>query len=645
MLLTKRIVRPHDFHPFFIKLGLLGTCCAIFFIAPSTQAFDETTTGKAEEDATIFGGLSSSDIDFLQKNEQETLKRLELFRKGRESSAKNPGSRYSGIEFHDLDFDIITDHENPGGGNDMEGGQDLAAGISRLTGDARVKALDKGIGTSGNCVEKNGLFVIKGSDVRCKNISANLIDKGSAHGAGANDPHRVYELSDASEKEALKKNTAYVSTLFRDAAFYDVKKYGLENVKAVGPDGAQVQVVEANGKSTTVNVGSDFDKLRSEASWLEQQKLATIDKNWKSLRAARLASSDGGSPDPANLGMSSLIWNNASDTEVAELIVAGQAVANAFYVKDGKTVGKDAAEKDCQLRPPPASLEDCMKENGYTMLSSALNDKSLSNTQKKSLLDEAKTAALNYQASGQTPDPSIKNAQETLKNSDKDIAMYKTCMEASNWCVNRTKMDAIARQHFKLDPSVTLTAQHLNTIVEDYNENELRTLYRLRPGIDPGLAYDDTREFNLSKLSIASLGPLADFEKNMKSMDLSEASDANTKSKQWAKLKEQIDYARNSAAQLQKEQRDLQKKFPGFKSKYLGSNFDEKTQTTYQLFMRQKGRDAETLGWGPQANELQNGRQQPINAGPEPGRQPSSKPTKAKAKIDPKWNTRSPIFD
>lgn len=591
--------------------------------------YNDSTTGGSDENTSVFGGISQEEIDALNQAEQAALKK---FREGRQSSAKDSQSRFSGLEFHDEDGDGIADHDNTA--NDMEGGMDIAAIKQKgLRGQEREDKLQEARARAGkNCVphpdglkdgDKKPIYIRKGSYKKstipgapadyafCTNISANLVDMGAAHGDDATDPHRVYELTEEAYNKATnfdsgKKYSDYSLSMFNSAANYDAKKYGLGVAKNIGSDKSQIQVQQPNGQTQIVNVAPDIDLLRSEAAWLEQQKLASIEKHRLSLTMKKYLGAEGSDFDK---GASSLVWANGTIDENAKKLLAQRIaedgpVGNNSYVDNSNpgrpvTIDKnDFTTKRDSCITSAGTNSDAKRAcyQKFMTLSDFMSDQSTNGADKKRLWEEGRRAVASSQD---------RNVQQELKDAQADVDLYKECLETGTWCINAEKVrQKIKADYAKANPNgPDLSPQQLDKEMkkqlQGYDPAKPKVLYKFT-GSDVGVAFTDTREYNLTQLEIASKGPLGNFERTMRGMDLGPEVDQKTGSTQWKKLKVEIDRARNTYKDIQDTQKKLEKENPGYKSKYLGANFDENKQNTYQLFMRQKGRDGTTYGWGPQ---------------------------------------------
>lgn len=457
------------------SLGLGALLFAIAFASESVlaQGFIDTTSGEIEESAEARG------INSNEATTQRAKEIMQRFKKGRLSSNKDRNSRFSGsLEFHDSNLDGIVDHETGDGG--LEGGlRGLMKGPGKLEEVAR-KAREKANKTK--CGDEGGSYQ-KDADgstgpLSCFNMSGVIVDAGGAHDDG---PHRKYKTSP--EAMAVIKRVA--------------KEYGartLEDIRAAYRSAYGAEMPDAENFAA-------IHLLRSENAWLEEQKGAIYERQWKLLRAARLAGYEDADERVAGAAaggdrfmhdIEEMISNGASDAEVGKRIALNAEVTREEMLFDGsRWISKSEfaeANKSLNRTDFDAKLENARK---------AANNKIGKTNQSDpiSYKDFVKKGKLNPNEFNSVKQSILKHHEKNAsKDLQKTFAKAADCMEANNWC------------H---------TPQSAGRAQKDGKGPEL---YEKVKG-DPGAVFNDTRELVYIKMQEAQSVPVNDIEKTVSNMD------------------------------------------------------------------------------------------------------------------------------
>jgi hypothetical protein len=502
------------------------------------QGFEETTTGINESR----GGLSAEEINLL---DQESQKQYRNFIKGRASSSTDSNSRYSGaLELHDSDFDGISDHGNSA--NELEGGLEEAAIGKRGLPDseARNKKLTEAKEKARERVSGKSCKPTPQNPSPCspaEGTSANVIDVGPAHGKdtpGRFETHRVYDLTEKAKSAAEKAGKTYADRALYDGANYDMRFANKDAVRqTTRKDQIEVLNVNPDGTKTWVRtkVGTDIDLIRSEISWLEDQKERWTQNEWKYRRAKRLAG--------AALG---------DDKQIGETV-------SGIY---SKNFGKNSKQADLQLAN---AIYGSRVSSGFDICG----------------YDRNSNAPIACPANGSV-DPKAKKTAAQFAQENK--------LEGKA----RNEFFAKVSQLAQADPKTRAARQkEVNQIANCFSQdawcdNSLRDLSKVR-GADVGDAYQDTREYLANAAQRASQGPLSQMVRQVENIDFNASIDSKAKvTKPYQTYKKQVADAVKSWAEFMKTEREKEKKFPWYKSPYNENDINR--MSARQLFERNKAR-------------------------------------------------------
>ncbi|NCN26371.1 hypothetical protein GW915_02250 [bacterium] len=625
-----------------------------------SNGFDKTSEG-VDEDAAEVKGMSADEVKALEQLDADVARQANEFRKGRESSGIGGAGRFSNIlEMHD-DYAGTTYHAGPANG--LEGRLDkVATGGNNGSETERQKAIadNTGFGDQESNGCKDGFQVQKGPNgqsIKCMNLSPVLVDKGAAHGANMIDTdkdgtpdtintHRAYELTDDAKKESEKAGADYATQVISDATLKEFSQDSQQAAQAVGvnrsiseQDGGVFVTTTQNGEQVTIQQSPNIDLLRSEYSWLEQQKRDYADRAWKTLRAARLAgvrTQEFGGRDETtefNSLVSNSMGDKDQDQKLAERIAEKSLLANEQFCIDdnGKPTLAPFDPATKQYSPCPSSgstapdpnafennLRNLASSRGVTdntveslMKSAGFRKKRASNgeelddwdttatTTVTSIdLDQLKAVVPTNQIS-QLYDEARQVAQQRNDKYDQELAedtqKIIPCLERDKWCYGRTKT-------FRRAP--------------DPDDPSKPVLYGEVQG-DPGAAFDDTREYVYSSYARALRAPLAEQKRLMQNLDFGPGSDANTGSKVWADYEQQWQASMDAYNAFADKMADYSKNGKAYganglvnlntQNQYDRSKWDASRLTQMELFGRDPRRDATFTAGTGEGNGSYNG--------------------------------------
>lgn len=509
--------------------------------ARAAGEFSDTTTGSVEEGKEA-NGLPSERA--LTTRGQNIMRR---FKEGRTSSANNVSSRFAGsLEMHDANLDGVVDHEVGEGNNNLEGrmanllppGKNLEERARESSKAANKKSCGNEFGT----VAKNGSSA-------CFSPSGIIVDMGAAHGDDK-DPHRKLRMTEEAMEAAKGAGEEYGAATIRDIETMMKDEYGLKNKKVAA-----------------------IDHLKSEAAWLEEQKLNNYNRAWKSMRAARLAGMDdaedtaaGGDGAEFMHDVDLMVSKKSGDTEIAQEIALRNEIQNAQFVKQGSNwvpYDAQAYEKaNPTARTPPVdelkTFADLKRDPAKP-----LEDANL----RSQLHEQARTAAL---------DRASKNP-EFQENIEKIVK----CLDKDTWCHNENTAGQANNQAPAGQP----------------NAPQIKAFDALGSGDDPGAVFQDTRELIYLKFADAQKAPIDEIEGIVSNYDFNRETDPEY-FKQLDKLKEE-------AGEMQKA------------NEARGNNFyNTGTQSVQQMFGITEGVND---SFREEDTEAPVGNRKPAGAGNRPG--------------------------
>jgi sulfur transfer protein SufE len=439
--------------------------------------FSDTTTGRTEEKPESFGLPENRALTNRGKN---IMKR---FKAGRLSSAKDVNSRYAGfLEMHDANLDGVTDHDVSDGNKGLEGRMTnlLPAGktLEERTIESRKKANQQMCGKEeGTWDEKTDSKGNKTQGGRaCFSPSGIIVDMGAAHG-GDKSPHRKLRLS----KEAA------------EGAGEVGKEYGEATIKNVEDIMREEYDLPANMKVAAI------DQLKSEAAWLEEQKSNSLDRTWKSLRAARLAGIETSEDTAIGAGAD---FMHEVDLEISK--GADDAVIAEKIALNSRIQGEDVVNTGTESNPKWELYDEKKHKNLFTGKNPEQEQKlraqfaDIPRDQKDLLHAEALEAA--------------RQASEKDETYQEEVAKIKGCMNKDVWCHNqRTAAEAESKESQSgAAPSSGAKPKSLAfTAVEG----------------DPGSVFQDTRELVSIKLSDAQKAPIDKIEGIVTNYDFNRETD------------------------------------------------------------------------------------------------------------------------
>ncbi len=446
-------------------------------LAYAAEEFSDTTTGSTEEKPESFGLPENRALTTRGKN---IMKR---FKAGRLSSAKDVNSRYSGfLEMHDANLDGVTDHDVSDGNKGLEGRMTslLPPGktLEERTAESRKKANQKMCGKEeGTWEEKTDSSGNKTQGARaCFSLSGVIVDMGAAHG-GDKSPHRKLRLS----KEAAQ------------AAGEVGKEYGEATIKNIEDIMRDEYDLPANMKVAAI------DHLKSESAWLEEQKLNSLDRTWKSLRAARLAGMETSEDTAIGAGADFMhevdleISKGADDAVIAEKIALNSRIQGEQVINTGT---ESSPKWELYDEKKHKALESGKTEEQLAKIKSQFSE--IPRDQKDQLHAEALESA--------------RQASEKDESYQEEVAKIKGCMNKDVWCHNqRTAAEAESKesQSGAAPSSGAQTKSLAFTAVEG----------------DPGAVFQDTRELVSIKLSDAQKAPIDKIEGIVTNYDFNRETD------------------------------------------------------------------------------------------------------------------------
>ncbi len=403
--------------------GMLRTRTMMSFtlgalLSTSTWAkpkFDTTSSGIQESDT--YGGISESEMKGL---DDQARKILEKFKDGREEGGAS--TRFDDLLVnHDKHKRGLADH----GLNGLEKTLDKAANDSGakiktvMDGDKREEEIQKARGNAGDCKNGKGKGLDEGD---CRNISANIVDRGSAHGKD-DDGHRVYDLSDESFKSVKKVGDAYAQRTINDAANYDI------NDPAAKEMGVTAQGVDAKGKyimvkGQRVGVAANTALLQSETSFLNQQAATIVESERVYLRAQRLAGFDTsrGNIDPELRDLISK--SNKKDPKKAEQEIA------TYIAKNNALGGQEISCRDNQAKCNEWKSTYCGSKSGPERTSCESQFASDAKIKPEAIKGNIEVRKAMLEVAEKSA------SAETKKNMQKNIANAQECMKPGMWCGN-----------------------------------------------------------------------------------------------------------------------------------------------------------------------------------------------------------------
>jgi hypothetical protein len=501
--------------------GFLRLCTLAALLEATAAQGDnlaDTTLGTQENNAR-YGGISEQEQNAL---DEKTKKFLEGFKQGR--AAKDGGRHWEILTLHDRDKDGIADH----GLNGLEANMD-AAGKIKTKDEAdpkRREEVDEQRKNAGRC--KNGT-IGGNADNDCRNVSSVIVDLGAAHG-DEKDAHRVYDLTREARDEAKKAADAYARRVTAEAANYEVddeaKKLGYRD-GGVGTDskGRYGKIlVDKDGKRMAV--APNIDYLHSEAAFLNQQAVNTVETEAKTLRAMRLAGVDtskGGTDDDI-----ARLIQNSKPGEVDDKLAERIAQRNIVGSESAGCSGSPSDPKYpsyCKNIENNASFksdfeayknDNCSRAN--VSATECVNNWKAGLTVNKIASRDSKVGSLAY-----------KKAYEELGDEKKkqiktDVSSVKECMKPGVWCRGG-----------------------LNDRV-DVVDGKASAAFRKIKGEDAAAVFTDTREAIFSQAAMAINGPADQMMNRMKQFeaDFNKNNDAKTRG--------------NSGIEYYKEWEELQKR-------------------------------------------------------------------------------------
>jgi hypothetical protein len=482
--------------------------------------FDNTTTGIESSQ----NELTQADLDALDKTTQQQILR---FKKGRQSSAESSDSRYSGtLELHDANYDGVSDHGNSR--NTLEGGLEKAAiGVDGLPDDdnrknklTKAKQASQESALGRKCTIANPCNDGPGT-------SANIVDVGPAH--DRDDPkngnfveHRVYDITEKAKNAAENSGNVYGEQVLKEAAIYK-----FTDKSRVRPTNEQnkIQVLVNNkgkGEWVTQEVTPELDLIRSEVSWLEDQKELHLQNEWKLRRASRLAGDALG-----------------SDSEIAE------TVASIYKKSSGKNTQKEDQK-----------------------LASVIADPRIASTT-EICVDAQKTPRKCSQ--GETPIPAQEFARTNKLDAKQRAEFFSKVskLASSNPGYQKQRNEQIS----KLTRCFGIDANCDNSL-EELSQKSNRT---------KDYVYSDSREYIYNRMQKENQGSLNSMGKNISNADFNASIDSKAKnSKIYQSYMNQIQENQKAWQQFIAEEKAKEKEYPGYKSPY--SLADANKMSAKELF-------------------------------------------------------------
>ncbi len=467
----------------------LGASIFIFVSASSfAQGFIDTTTGNTEESDSAYG-INSNEA--TTKRAQEIMKR---FKKGRLSSNKDRNSRYSAtLEFHDSNLDGVVDHDTTSDGG-LEGGlRGLLKGSGSLEEVAKKAREEANLKS---CGDKDGKRNQSSGELTCFNPSSIIVDTGGAHGEDGE--HRKYEASDEAQK-----------VIERVAKEYGAKT--LEDIQSAYRDAYGKDMPDAH-KFAAIHL------LRSEGAWLEEQKSSILERQWKLLRAARLANYDYANERVAGEegaefmhDIESMMSTGKGDAEIAERIVLNSEMRSQTMLKKENGDWASEAEYAKELGTGPGAADKIKKAKELAL--EAVKNK-LSAEYKKTygsdIPDNHEVSYKEFSKYANISDSNKSDVKNKLldflksdpsKEMKEKFAKVEKCFDANTWCHTQRSADAANDSKAK-GSSSTKTIEPFDVISGD-----------------PGNVYKDTRELIYVKLQEAQKVPVNKIESTVTNAD------------------------------------------------------------------------------------------------------------------------------
>lgn len=455
--------------------SVFGVFAFFLFMALPTktwaQGFIDTTTGDVEEGDEFYG------MDASDANTSEAQRLINQFKQGRLSSNRDRNSRFSGtLEFHDSNHDGVVDHDVDPGSGGLEGElRGLVEGEGNHLDEIAANALKEQ--NKGTCDgEEYGKKNKDGNRTTCHNMSGIIVDTGASHGGDEEGFHRTYKLSNDAREIAERIGRQYGERALEDIMNLYQETYG----------------DRLGGQDRVAAV----DLKRSEAAWLEQQKETIYDRQWRLLRAARLAGYDGADQRVAGTRgavfmheLESKLANGASEQELASIIAEEQGVRSAdLGYENGKWIPLSAASDPTKA----ASDAQAELENlpGYdpdkpaVATVAGLGRLGLDKSEIEEIADEVR----------QENEASLTSAQR--QQQQEDAEKIAGCMEANTWC--------------HTENSAAIATNDPNNPVEKYSE--------VRG--DPGSVFEDTRELIAQKMAEIQTLPVNEIRNSLREISL-----------------------------------------------------------------------------------------------------------------------------
>ena len=387
---------------FILTAGLLIWGASPYATAQSANGYYDATTGDLEESEGT-GGIRSEEAQ--TERARRIMKR---FKEGRGSTLnpKYKNSRFGIIEHHDSNLDGIAEHtsgeletalfESMG----QEGALKVAAKKAREEADKK------------NCDQERSAASRRGKTSLCYNLSGVILDNGSVHAEGDFDKHRKYKLSEAAMAAVERVGKAAGQRTLQDITDAYREEYGSEM-----PDSDKFAAIHL---------------LRSEAAYNSELKEKTYTREWKLLRAARLAgfdtAEDRESGTPGALFMDDIntrISQGATDEEIGKLVALNSTLSQEAMGLSGgkwvplsslpndaaKTAAKTAAWEEAKRNDPDSFSGTSEETISYAQLAKAAD---------ASKLSAARADALNY--------------VEGKGDYEDVIEKASNCMEKNKWC-------------------------------------------------------------------------------------------------------------------------------------------------------------------------------------------------------------------
>ena len=537
-----------NFYAFCLFFGM----SAMSVLSAHAEDFADTTDGTSQESS---DGFSKEQFEEMKNSPDPQVRKFyKNLTEGRFSSSKKGDSRYSGhLELHDFDQDGISDHGTAA--NDAEGGVEEAIIGKKGTagGEKRTSALDEARLKKGQCV-KNAT----GTPKPCNNISAAILDVGSAH-PGKDDPnenHRVYMVNPEVQKKMTQAGENYFAKF-------------------------KAEVLDLGKGDKARDYGNDA--LRSEAVWLYKQWQFKMESSWKTLRAARLADFDtapgqdskGRTREMSNEArefmhrMGNLFASNPSDRTVAEeIFFQSRLLLEDFCTK--KT-GADKTWGDC--KPAATEPDKFISKTLGEIIRLKTNDPGLAPGETWPLLDARTKTGLYNEAMKRARKESAKSKEDQTA-----IANIAKCMKPEVWCHRpRDRKEADPKTGPKIEAFTPVRG-------------------------DPGNVFDDTREGLFIKMSEASKRPLAQQRAYVEgSIDFARKMSGGRDNPiylEWDKYISRVEKEVKDIRDTAKAERLKLEAAGGKSSDIIERTFDPNTKTILQIYGNNAVNETYSAGYG-----------------------------------------------